>query len=1575
MPFVKWTIEPVHVSRTPLPHNKDINDELEAVVDLTLVGLLRQLASLVDVAQRVFVDVGSEFKLVYKRTEILRNKIEQCVQIVETLNAKAVAIPVADVSSVSQLKDQFTTTYQIDCELFTTDTRPIWVQNLYNVAAATPVPILRSTDHYRGDGRTGSKIFLCMPVLGDDHKKYDLEIETRRPASMFVSRDWQDEEDVSVSSNDIKPSNHASTTLEMNRLPSPEERAHALSTDYPSSVVPIDVTEVGFTRMATFRRSLIHADFVIKRKKKRRNKRRNTISEGSSKELQEVLQQSSEKQENYIDSSCQTEDEGTFCKSSKISVLKKSFKKERTSPKEENNNVPAKEEPAIRKKDRWSGLYESMELKLTKDWKLGKRSKKSGEAASSDKDSESFPNKKGSGKGKGKGFLPISTLSAAMTVAVRLRETSRPGEKRPEEGQSSSGNWSGSSSTRASVDLEQQRSLVLVGRTNTPSESSVGKDSVLSETPQDTDGRSQDGNLTGYTSDTSAAATAATAPSSWRPAISRKLGVQNTEAWLKASTLRPYYFSDCNGTPPWIQSPKLKHCHVAGRENVDDGECSVYSVDTDGYFTSMHTDSGLKSQYGYSGRNAESRAEESLIYMKRGHSQSSVSTVGDGSLNSLLSKTATELSSNSSTLTKQKKCPPPPPPRLFSTLSSQVNHLEPADGHTRKTKIVPDKKNITINSDVSASESDQDARERLWKKTAINSNSYPSMCAVSPDVSEDEQNKTRTNFKETGKSKKGLEKNMYVSNETQTPEEIDSLIINMYGDQTPIKSNFMKVVGSHDNHSVHLLSPSFCERSLKFSSFSSVELSPRHTPENSNSYNTIPNTAESFTSKIFSSKSSLEVPDKYAHQIRVTPIPRNSEETHTESNFPATSFCCSPPTNVPAYSSNSKLLAQTINPKGSSSYTSQFSVSSDHFDRESKKNVTQEHTSTLSNSIKCGSDNSNTSTPAVPPSANRPVARVTLDPDGKVIFSSNSLGRLRDGHPMKYVEPQSPTLSNRRGYSTLPVKQTSLPVTSQNGSVKILKDYNTLIPASSPLESANSSRCSTPCSVVSLPDFGAHWHSVQQQKPSFSDSSYNTRYKITRSNSTTPVLQNRQTFITMNSGATYQDIRTGFQNSQSAAVSTGLQNGKNSKRIDGNKADHSTFESIRGYYRSRSAEKQNHQFDSRLNKPQMKHIQNLDFQTLYEGSTQTRNDHHLSEKSQYENQYVSPVSSHLTTAISVQNPIGVFTNCEKDRTFMPFIQGLDVIRSPKSPGYCTTKSLPCETENLVQQSSLHNFASSNEVLHVEPSPEKSSLKSSTVGLSPGSEYKKTMSPAELYAVIHSSKKKHNIKSDVDTSSPYSSGSNSPCSRPLTPTRSVLAETGFLGRRYSQSAGDRRSWAGMENTSPFCAGDRRSLATDRLGPRRPTSMHDFKMLLLQTRSSTQVGSERKSAAELLKVSTPQRSPNSTSPKSAPTSPNSISPTQEAHSYQQPNINGHSTVPLKRGSRARSSLQPRYDLLYPPIIEDCSEENECLMDYQTKSMTVSTRSQTLNGVDSPQDMQNGSWKDCKIEARRPAASTWV
>ncbi|OQR72793.1 hypothetical protein BIW11_10159 [Tropilaelaps mercedesae] len=66
--------------------------------------------------------------------------------------------------------------------------------------------------------------------------------------------------------------------------------------------------------------------------------------------------------------------------------------------------------------------------------------------------------------------------------------------------------------------------------------------------------------------------------------------------------------------------------------------------------------------------------------------------------------------------------------------------------------------------------------------------------------------------------------------------------------------------------------------------------------------------------------------------------------------------------------------------------------------------------------------------------------------------------------------------------------------------------------------------------------------------------------------------------------------------------------------------------------------------------------------------------------------------------------------------------------------------------------------------------------------------------------------------------------------------------------------DRRSWSVQsENPPPLQRDARRaSLASDRLGPCKPTSLTDFKRLLIQTRSQTNPAGERRSATELLKI---------------------------------------------------------------------------------------------------------------------------
>ncbi|ROT73096.1 hypothetical protein C7M84_008484 [Penaeus vannamei] len=70
-------------------------------------------------------------------------------------------------------------------ELFTQESRPPELVQLYRDATETPIHIMREIDQLRDDGIRSSRFFLCEPVLGDSLKKeklrkLNLDIETRR---------------------------------------------------------------------------------------------------------------------------------------------------------------------------------------------------------------------------------------------------------------------------------------------------------------------------------------------------------------------------------------------------------------------------------------------------------------------------------------------------------------------------------------------------------------------------------------------------------------------------------------------------------------------------------------------------------------------------------------------------------------------------------------------------------------------------------------------------------------------------------------------------------------------------------------------------------------------------------------------------------------------------------------------------------------------------------------------------------------------------------------------------------------------------------------------------------------------------------------------------------------------------------------------------------------------------------------------------------------------------------------------------------------------------------------------------
>lgn len=1811
-----------------------------------------------------------------------------------------------DLTQFSLVKEHYATRYEHERDLFTPGTRPARVRELYESAAATPpLHVIRCLGHDESSELDSRGLFLCMPVWGDAAKRrlaLDLDIETRRPASLLVGKEAQD-----GTSDGEEP---------LLRLPSPEEKMHALSLEYPPVVVPIDTSESNFNRLSSVRRSLIHVDFLIKRKK--HHKRRNTISDGNSKEIEEALASRKKsgtivKTEALIHTSCQTDDDLLTATTSSAGKSSRSKRRSEGSPSSGDLSSSSAENNAAAKTEKRSSFYEAMNFKLGRDWKFLKKSSKKEEGSSKNESVRAGDGKAESGTSTGgtdkkrRSFLPISTNSAAMTVAVKLRETSaRTGSKGMEDGQSSSGNWSASSSTRASVDSDQQTSMASPDTMpHSHSESSLGKDSLFSDnTHHSTDGRSHDETVAGYSSDASIALTGTTAASSWKPgppgatACRSNINSSSTDPESQSGTITP---ETCQSDSKSSSSPRRKISVGSDpfTSHIDDGDSSVYSVDTDGYYTSMHTDSGLiKHTPGKFGEEAE---EGNFAAAGDRGSQTSIDTIGNLSLNSFLSQNANDTGNDTcsiaSTLTQRSRVPPAPPPRLCS-----VRTLSP---------IPSQKENSPPLSAGDVSESDCEVGERLRRKTSIGSFRYPSICAVSPEPSDEEN--CRLDLEKRAPKKNppasgsngaaqlttckgsGQEAPRQKRPETEIVEENEDSSeadrCNMYGVQSPRKVPFLNAIVSQTD-----VSPN-AGKQPTLGSFSSAEceLTFDTAPDSSRGggtkrvticekpsknpaaeatatsdaisqrpgVRTTPGASTSPVSDVQPRNSPGDVsrvsvgttasPTKGSEQtegMRQTQSPPKSGGSATASSPSYTPFYLNRPSSLMSRTRSPFLsyLSRNASPTKTSSTPSPPSparspglmgscweaaqltprtTDAQECPKQSSPTATTPHTSPR------GSPQTSpqTTPPAVPPppppltysskvlergsarlpsvtnepnsvftqssTSSRVGARVTLDPEGKVIYSSNSLGRRRDGQPVNFGSRKipCPSVPSANKYATLPpmvspalnadprayvkldpggavetyssstiprtrhsvsavgaspsrgeaTSPTGLPrattPSSPSGMVKAhvpaaglrtpqlrqeSSGRSTPQPTSTFLHASGSlgrvppvqrpasistpyesrpAGTSTPVSLhsqassgrvtpvhhfspISLPTstapgrrtplqpsprepIGSTWVSglppppfgypvtsspQHASPPNFIQHPAQTRVPQQFNGRTTPVQRytppsdpyipcpgspargypsmppyfapsvaswdsGRTTPTQKNpvptgpcdTGAPYgtPDERRPVQaygqegpravpvNSQgyggrqplelvngrttpaeySYQTSVPQQRGQSPNPAYSSRTTLDTREGARvSMLRHQNYGNPNHanetspvhdgirdnrmrvaqpmtngpkQFipeqhrvyygvhgqNDRQNPPQpQRHALSPTRQALPATNTDTSR---LVGPPHIGGQNVWPVRASAPTPAYGSNQRSSERNygSPEQRAFV--LSGSKTMTANDSSAYADSLRNAYNSQNTYLSPPSAQCTNEQSYAALRGLPKRGSPTglSSTSLSSSGSERspdnsssstsitrelrRKPMSAEDLFAVIHSSKKKHGIKTEADLAqSPLSSRSSSPMvsSRPSTPSRGGLAETGFLSPRSSR---DRRSWSGDVSLirTPGSM-ERRSLANDRLGPVKPTSLLDFKKLLLQTKTTGQNGRAKKSAVELLKAG-PAGKGSEEAAHSLPTSPVNVPSPAESPT----GASWTSTVPLKRGGRVRSSLQHRYDHMYPPILEDCSEDD--------------------------------------------------
>ncbi|XP_017084834.2 LOW QUALITY PROTEIN: serine-rich adhesin for platelets [Drosophila eugracilis] len=203
--------------------------EFDSISNITLSNALRQLASLVLIASDIFDDLQRDLQAVGERAGRVQRKIAAVERRVCAYDPKTVTVPESDLLTFAQRKQHFVTDKSFQQELFTGDSRPLSVRQLYTeagkelpVAAGATATALASLAHsqslipsrsisFNGEvlssdhevlqlnGSAGTEDqLLCVSEFGNANRKLrtriDAEIEIRLPAAIEDLRKWTSSE-------------------------------------------------------------------------------------------------------------------------------------------------------------------------------------------------------------------------------------------------------------------------------------------------------------------------------------------------------------------------------------------------------------------------------------------------------------------------------------------------------------------------------------------------------------------------------------------------------------------------------------------------------------------------------------------------------------------------------------------------------------------------------------------------------------------------------------------------------------------------------------------------------------------------------------------------------------------------------------------------------------------------------------------------------------------------------------------------------------------------------------------------------------------------------------------------------------------------------------------------------------------------------------------------------------------------------------------------------------------------------------------------------------------------------------
>ncbi|KAM3856604.1 NHS-like protein 1 isoform 4-T4 [Vipera latastei] len=225
-------------------------DSLEEVCSRSLVSLLWQLSDLSRWAGDIFGGIQSEADSLGRRSVRLQCRLESLKGLAGCLDHRKVKVPVSNLDEESRWTVHYTAPWHQQENVFLPSTRPPCVEELHRQAKLNLKSVLRECDKLRRDGCRSSQYYSQGPTFSsssntiygsyqDDYEEIEQKCSTPSPEEEKLIPVKRPKTPTLDELSDINTQTNWTKSLP---LPTPEEKMRQQAQAVPTDVIPINVT-------------------------------------------------------------------------------------------------------------------------------------------------------------------------------------------------------------------------------------------------------------------------------------------------------------------------------------------------------------------------------------------------------------------------------------------------------------------------------------------------------------------------------------------------------------------------------------------------------------------------------------------------------------------------------------------------------------------------------------------------------------------------------------------------------------------------------------------------------------------------------------------------------------------------------------------------------------------------------------------------------------------------------------------------------------------------------------------------------------------------------------------------------------------------------------------------------------------------------------------------------------------------------------------------------------------------------------------------------------------------------------